>query len=190
VPIHYYDMGEGMTTTSFFPIPVLYARYGISPRFDVGVDWVPGPDLTVNGKWQFTDLKLDGALAVSGSFYGFAFGGTGVGAYSLSPRLILSKEAAESFPWMVNAGVNYGGYVGGTAGLGGTVSGNYVSFVAGAGLPFRLGQTRTFRIMPEVSAEVPVSTSVDYAGESASTSLAGMLRVSIGVGFTYVGNDE
>ncbi len=186
-PVHFIGSEEA-SGALFFPFPALYTRVGVAPGFDLGAVWSFGPGVGLNAKYQFLKGPLDAALYIGGSYYGMSIGGAGFGMYSVSPRFFLSSESRGSFPFMVNAGVNYGGAS--ASGGGSTVSGGTLSVVAGGGLPFRIGGSRSGRIMPELQVSVPVMSTFTSGEESNTTAMLEGFVASIGVCFGSVGADR
>ncbi len=186
-PVHVLS-SEATSGVLFFPFPAIYAKVGVSQGLDLGAVWSFGPGVGLNAKYQFLRGPLDGAILVGGSYYGMSMGGTGFGMYFLNSRFFLSSEQQGSFPFMANAGVNYGGAS--ASGGGATASGGTLSAVAGAGLPFRIGGSRSGRIMPELQVSVPVMTTFSSGEETNTTAMLEGFIASIGVCFGYVGPDR
>ncbi len=186
-PVHITVTDNGVAG-GFLPLPELFAKIGLGPGFDIGARWAFGPGMALNAKAQFLKGPLDGAIYLSGSFYGFFGGGVGFGTYSLSPRLILSSEKRGGFPFAINGGISYIGAIAG--GDGSTASGGTLAAVAGAGLPFRLGGTRSARIMPELAISFPIFSTFEYGGEGISYGGIEGFYTSFGISFGHVGPDR
>lgn len=180
--------GEKEFAAIFFPFPEFSAKIGVSENLELGVRWPLGPGMTTTGKYQFLRGPTDGAFSLYGSFYGFTFGGATIFFYGLSPRFIISSEAPNAFPFSANAGISFSGVLAGAEGA--TASGSTLSAVAGLGLPFRFGATRSFRIMPEFSLTLPIVSTFEAEDVSGSQSLLGNFSISLGFGFTYTGPYE
>jgi len=208
-PLHIVSVtnnGYGYSTersayTLFFPCATLFAKVGLSDRvdlgttwsfgnpalfegIDLGTTWPFGPQVGLNGKFQFLRGSTDGALLLSGSYYGIAGEDYSLSYYSIGPRLLVSSEQEGSFHYMLNVGASYTGV---RAGDGyGSEDDGALTALAGAGLPFRLGTDRTVRIMPELQVSIPLSTSDEtWSGPSLDAFVA-----SIGVSIGYVGAEE
>lgn len=184
------DIWTGQKTLGFlfFPIPELSGKIGVSDNFELGARWAFGPGLTATGKYQFLRGPIDGAVSFYGTLYGYSLGGVTLGYYTLEPRFIVSNESPETFPYSVNAGINWTAIFSGAGGQ--SASAGVLSAVAGVGLPFRLGATRSFRIMPELSLILPLVGSVEAGEASGSVGLLGNFAMSFGVGFGSAGPYE
>ncbi|OYD16092.1 hypothetical protein CH330_03705 [candidate division WOR-3 bacterium JGI_Cruoil_03_51_56] len=182
-PLHINVTDDGVAG-GFYPAAELFAKIGLGPNFDIGARWAFGPGMALNAKAQFLKGPLDGAIYLSGSFYGLVEDNKGFGMYSLSPRLILSSETRSGFPFAINGGIRYIGKIGG----GGTLAA-----VAGAGLPFRLRGTRSVRIIPELSISLPVFSSSTFKhGGTRIYRYSGVegFYESFGISCGYVGPDR
>jgi hypothetical protein len=199
-----YGYPTGSSVYSYFgPFASLFAKVGVSERLDLGTTWtfgtatpfqgtdlgyssLLGPAVGLNGKYQFLRGATDGALLLSGSYYGVAGEGTSVAYYSIGPRFLFSSERQGSFPYLLNVGANYGGFSSDYDYEGSSTSGGALTALAGAGLPFRLGTDRSVRIMPELQLSIPLSKDEAWS----ELGLPDAFVTSIGVSLGYVGAER
>ena len=167
------DEGAGVV----FPIPEMYARLGLSDNSDLGFRWAFGPGVGVDYKHRLASGGVDVAARLGGSFYGLFFGGEGVGYYSLSPRIIFSKEPVSGTPWAFNAGLDYIGVFG--SGMDGSSGGSLLR--AGFGLPFRAFESKV-RIMPEISIILPLATGDAFGDDELLLGRGGLLSLGFSLG--------
>jgi hypothetical protein len=172
------ERGENLSSFLFYfyPFTELSFKYGVADNFDIGARWVFGPGITA--KYQFLNAGTEGAISMYSWLYYYYLSAGGERetfiSFGLEPRIIISNEQPGGFPYSLNAGLNCASSYVGVAGVEGT--GMSITAVGGVGLPIRVGATRCFRIMPELSASVPL--------------VNGRSALSLGVGFTYTGQDE
>ncbi len=200
VDIYGYETGSSVYSL-WVPFASLFAKVGVSEKVDLGMTWtfgtqalslgdypgygsVLGPQVGLNGKYQFQSGTTDGALLLNTSYYSYSGEGSSASYYSIGPRLLFSREQQGSFPYMLNVGASYAGVHSG----GGSYSSGGVALtaLAGAGLPFRVGTERSVRIMPELQFSIPVSKDQAWSD-------LGMLDAfitSIGVSLGYVGAER
>lgn len=170
--------GENVSSFLFHSIPELSFKYGVADNFDIGARWAFGPVITATSKYQFLNAGTEGAISMYSWLYYYYRSAGGVRetfiSFGLEPWIIISNEQPGGFPYSLNAGLNCASSYEGVAGAEATdIS---ITAVGGVGLPIRVGATRCFRIMPELSASVPL--------------VNGRFALSLGVGFTYTGQDE
>lgn len=187
-PYHLSVVPDEEAAQVFFPLPELKAKFGLGDRVDMGVSWAFGPGLGLNVKSQFVEGPVDAAVHLGGSLYGMGLADVFFGVYEASPRIIVSSERAGSFPFCLNAGVKYQGIVAGAEGE--TATGGVLSGVGGGGLPFRFGNARAIRLMPEVSISVPVLANYAAEEESGTDFIFEGFTASLGFSIGYVGADE
>jgi hypothetical protein len=187
-PYHLSVAPEGGAAQVLFVFPELKAKFGLADRVDMGIYWAFGPGLGLNVKTQFAEGPVDAAVLLGGSLYGLGIADAFFGIYDVSPRVIVSSERAGSFPFCLNAGVKYLGIAAGAEGE--TATGGVLSCVGGVGLPFRFGNTRSIRLMPEVSLSIPVLSTYMAGGEGETDFLYEGFTASLGFCIGYVGADE
>jgi hypothetical protein len=185
----------------FIPFASLFAKVGVSDRVDLGATWTfgnaalflgsyggyssaLGPQVGLNGKYQFLRGATDGALLLSGSYYGIASEGYSVSYYSIGPRFLFSSERQGSFPYMLNVGASYAGMH--SDGEGSPGGGGAFAALTGAGLPFRLGTNRNVRIMPELQLSIPLSSEESWSEIGFPDAFVASFGVSLG----YVGAER
>ena len=196
-----YDQTGSSVYSLFVPFASLFAKVGLSEKIDLGTTWTFGtealslgeylgytpsfgPQVGLNGKYQFQSGATDGALLLSTSYYSISGEGYDASYYSIGPRLLFSREQKGSFPYMLNVGASLAGMHSG--GEGGSGSAGALTALAGAGLPFRLGTDRSVRIMPELQFSIPVSK--DEAWNDLG--MPDAFITSIGVSLGYVGAER
>ncbi len=178
-------VSEGSAGAVFYPLPTLYGKVGLSDNSDLGAAWSFGPGIGLNYKYRFARGRTEGALRLDGSFYGVFFGGVGAAAYSFGPRLLFSDERPGSFPWMVNFGAEYLGASG--SGAGSSTDAGVLIALAGAGLPFRVGESRGVRLMPELQLSFPLGAMMSSSGEVSPTLLGEGFVAMLGLSATFAG---
>jgi len=181
-PVHVSGDTNGISS-QLLPLPEISGKLGVSDNFELGARWGFGPGMTLTGKYCFRRGPLDAALVTYGSLYGMAMEGVSLWIYGVNPRVIVSREAADVFPFSASAGLGFSGVGAGVEGQ--TASGSVLSAVAGFGLPFRVGEQRDVRFMPEVSLSLPIVSSFQAGGSTGTTSLLGSYSMSLGVGFGF-----
>ena len=164
-----------------FPLPELYARVGLSDNSDLGLRWAFGPGLRMDYKQRLASGGVDVAGQIGGSFL-FLEGGS---YFSLSPRLLMSRESEPGLPWAFNAGLDYyrlfyRDYYGEVSREG------LLCLRAGFGLPFRV--LESVRIMPETAVSLRVAGDADPYG-SVVLAQRGLV-VTLGVGLGSVEREE
>ena len=165
------------------PYSELSANIGLSDNSDIGFRWAFNPGIGINGKYRLACGGVDVAARLGASFYYYPFGLLSAGndwtCYSLSPRIVVSREPESGLGWAFNAGLDYYGMslIAGAE----EITGRELVFLgAGAGLPFR--PFKSVRLMPEVDVSLPLQGSVDYEG--GTWFLPGMYhypRLSLGI---------
>jgi hypothetical protein len=182
-PLHVSRDSEGVRP-SILPLPELSGRLGVTGNFELGARWGFGPGMTLTGKYLFSHSPVDAAVVAYGSLYGITAGATSLWIYDFSPRVIVSQEVAGAFQYSTNVGLDFAGVAVGVGNE--SASGNSISLVAGLGLPFRFGEQRDIRFMPELSLSFPVVSSYRAEGTGSVQNLIGSLAANLGVGFAYV----
>jgi hypothetical protein len=172
----------------FFPVPELAVKYGLGSDLDIGARWGFGPGISGNVKYRLLRGDHEAAIAAAGSFYGLSLGGVSGGSYDLTPRLVYSTEAKGSLPYEASLGLRMAGAFGSVLGM--TVSTTTLSAVVSAGMPFRLGASRGFRLTPELSASIPFLTTYQGGGYSNSGARVSELTINLGVGLSSVAREE
>jgi len=165
------------------PYSELCASVGLSDNSDIGFRYAFNPGMGINGKYRLVSRGVDIAARLGASLYYYPLGllsaGTDWVCYSLSPRVVVSREPEFGLGWAFNAGLDYYGMF--CTGGDEEGTGRRVLFLgAGAGLP--LCTFRSVRIMPEVDVLLPLLGSTDYEG--GTWFLPGMYhypRLSLGI---------
>ncbi len=187
-PFHIYGGGGVPVTFYTFPFPEIAFKYGVSENFDIGGRWAFGPGIALNTKYQFLKGASDGAIFLEASYYGMSTAGVGFGLLGLTPALIFSRESPGVFPYSFSVGLQYYSITGGVAGV--TATGSVTSLIGGIGLPFRSGGQRAVRIMPQLSAMIPMFATFSAGGLGGSMTLMNVVSVNFGIEISYVGAER
>ncbi len=152
------------------PFADISAKLGITDRFDIGARWALPFGIYANTKYQFLRNGIDGALFLEGSYFG-PLTGSDAGFYTINPAVIFSREQEGTFPFSVLLGFF-------TIGIG---SENTTALKANIGFPFRIGNNRSVRIMPEIGILHSFGEEIDIFSDNEGSTI-----FQFGVGFRSV----